>query len=63
MSKEALKKLIDLIDEKDIETVYTLLMRYISEDEAMPDEIEALAQAEESIAKYGTISHDAINWN
>lgn len=63
MSKEMLKNLIDLIDDNDTETIYKVLIRFIPETAAMPDEVEAIAAANESIAKYGTVPHDAIDWD
>lgn len=51
MSKEMLKNLIDLIDDSDTETI------------ALPDEVDTIAVANESIAKYGMISHDDIDWD
>lgn len=63
MSKEMLKGLIDLLDENDTETIFRILIRFVPEDEALPDEKEAIRQANESIKEYGTISHDNINWD
>lgn len=63
MSKEMLKGLIDLIDEKDTETIFRVLIRFVPEDKPLPDEIEAIKRANESIEKYGTIPHDSIDWD
>ena len=63
MSKEMLKSLIDLIDDSDTETIFKVLVRFVPESEALPDEIEAIAEANKSITESGTISHDAINWD
>ena len=63
MSKEMLKGLIDLIDESDTETIFRVLVRFVPEDKALPDEIEAIERANESIAQPGTVSHDSINWD
>ena len=63
MSKEMLKSLIDLIDDSDTETIFKVLVRFVPESEALPDEIEAIAEANKSIAESGTIAHDAINWD
>lgn len=39
-------------------------VKYIEKmDEPLPDEIEAIRQANASIEENGTISHDAINWD
>lgn len=35
----------------------------VPEDEPLPDEVEAIRRANENIKEYGTISHDAIDWN
>ena len=63
MSKEALKKLIDVIDESDLDTIFQVLIRFVPEDEALPDEKEAIAAANKSIAESGTVSHASINWD
>lgn len=63
MSKEMLKILIDMIDDNDTETIYNVLIRFIPEDEILPDEIEAIKRADESIAQFGTVSHEEINWD
>lgn len=63
MSKEMLKSLIDLIDDKkDIETLYQVVLRFIPEDKALPDEIEAILRANQSIRENGTVSYDTIEW-
>lgn len=62
MSKEELKGLIDMIDEKDVDTIFKVLIRFVPESEPLPDELEAISKANESIEKYGTIPHDKIDW-
>lgn len=63
MSKEMLKGLIELVPEEDIETLYNVVVKFIPEDAPLPDEIEAIERANKSIAKNGTVPHDAINWD
>ena len=63
MSKDTLKGLIDMIDEKDVETIFQVLIRFVPEDVPTPDEIEAIEGANKSIEEEGTISHDAIDWD
>lgn len=61
MSKEALKNIIDLVPDEDIETLYKVVIKFIPEDKPEPDELEAIAEAR---AEQGDlISHDAIDWN
>ena len=63
MSKDTLKGLIDMIDEKDVETIFQVLIRFVPEDVPTPDEIEAIKRANKSIEEEGTIPHDAIDWD
>ena len=63
MSKEMLKGMIELVPDEDIETIYNVIVKFIPEDAPLPDEIEAIERANRSIAKNGTIPHDAINWD
>lgn len=63
MKKEVLKNLIDLLDERDLETIFRVLIRFVPEDIPLPDEVEAILNANESIEMYGTISHNEINWD
>lgn len=60
MSKDTLKKRIELVPDEDIETLYK---KIIPETEALPDEIEALKEAKQDIIDNGTVSHDSINWD
>lgn len=60
MSKEAIKKLVDMIPEKDVDTIYKVLVRFIPEDEPLPDELEAIAEAKADTSE--TYCMEAINW-
>ena len=42
MSRETIKNLVDMIPEKDIDTIYKVLIRFIPEDDPLPDELEAI---------------------
>lgn len=61
MSRETIKCLVDMIPEKDIDTIYKVLIRFVPEDEPTPDEIQAIAEARADTSP--TIPHDAINWD
>ncbi len=61
MSKEALKNIIDLVPDEDIETIYKVVIRFIPEDKPEPDELEAIAEAKAD--KSPTVPHEAINWD
>lgn len=60
---EMLKGMIELVPDEDIETIYNVIVKFIPEDAPLPDEIEAIERANRSIAKNGTIPHEAINWD
>lgn len=63
MTKEMLKGLIELVSEEDIETLYNVVVKFIPENVPFPDEIEAIERADKSIAKNGTVPHDAVDWD
>ena len=63
MTKEMLKGLIELVSEEDIETLYNVVVKFIPENVPLSDEIEAIERADKSIAKNGTVPHDAIDWD
>lgn len=45
MSKEILKNMIDAIDERDEETIFRVLARFVPESAPFPDEIQAIQYA------------------
>jgi hypothetical protein len=63
MSKDTLKNIIDLIDEKDDLTIYNVLVRFIPEDKPLPDEIEALKLVNIDIAENGTVPLSSVDWD
>ncbi len=63
MSKGMVKGLIDLIDDSDMDTIFKVLVGFVPEGAPMPDEIDAITRADKSIAKHGTIPHDALDWD
>lgn len=62
MSKEALKGLIGLVPDEDIETIYKIVVKFIPEDVPLSDEAAAIERANKSIAENGTVSHAEIKW-
>ena len=61
MSRETIKNLIDMIDEKDIYTIYKVILKFIPEVSPDPDEIEAIAEAKAD--RSATILHEDIHWD
>lgn len=62
MSKEALKNLIELVPESEIDTLYKVVIKFVPEVVPEPDEIEALLEGRRDREENGTIPHDAIDW-
>ncbi len=60
MSRETLKTLIELVPQKDIETIYNVIIKFIPEVPPELDEIEAIEEAKAD--KSNTISHNEIDW-
>ncbi len=60
MSREILHSLIEIVDEKEIETVYRILLKFVAEDAAMPDEVEAIREAKQEIERGELFSHEEV---
>ena len=63
MNRDMLKGLIELIPDEDINIIYQVIIKFIPEDEHLPDEIESIKKAKEDVSKYGTTPHNQINWD
>lgn len=61
MSRDMVKGLIDLIPDKDMDTIYKVIVKFIPEEPAEPEELEAIAEAKADTSP--TIPHNAINWD
>lgn len=61
MSREMIKGLVDMIPEKDIDTIYKVIVKFIPESEPEPDKIEAIAEAKADTSP--TVPHEAVNWD
>lgn len=63
MSKEMLKNLIERVPEKDIDTLYRVIVKFVPEVILEPEELDAIRAGREDRAVNGTIPHEAINWD
>ncbi|MDR1001478.1 MAG: hypothetical protein LBL96_11900 [Clostridiales bacterium] len=45
VSRQHLHALVDIVEESGLATLYNVMIRFIPEDDATPDEIDAIAQA------------------
>ena len=61
--RQNLHTLVDMVEDVGLETLYNVMVRFIPEDEALPDEVEAHNIAVEEYRRGETIPHSAINWD
>ena len=62
-TRQRLHTLVDMIEEKGIETLYNVMIRFIPEAAPLPDEIAAHANAMEEYKRGDVVSEDDIDWN
>ena len=60
MSRETLHSLVDIVYEKEIDTVYRILLKFVEEDVAAPDEVEAIREAKQDIASGDLYTHEEV---
>lgn len=60
MSRDTLHNLVEIVDEREIETVYRILLKFIAEDAAAPDEVKAIQSARQDIANGDLYTHDEV---
>lgn len=60
MSRDTLRGLVEIVDEKEIDTVCRILLKFIEEDEATPDEVEAIREARQEIERGELFSHEEV---
>ena len=63
VTRDTLRQLVDVVDNKDINLVYQILVRFIPEVAPLPDEVAAIKAADESIEQFGTVDYADVNWN
>ena len=60
MSRETLRGLVEIVDEKEIDTVCRILLKFVEEDTALPDEVEAIREARPEIERGELYSHEEV---
>ncbi len=60
MSRETLHSLVEIVDEKEIDTVCRILLKFVEEDAALPDEVEAIREARQEIERGELYSHEEV---
>ena len=62
-SRKQLHDIIDAVDSKELDVLYQVLVKFMPEDEPMPDEVEAVRKGREEILRGEIVGHDEIDWN
>lgn len=60
MSRDTLRGLVEIVDEKEIDTVCRILLKFVEEDVALPDEVEAIREARQEIERGELFSHEEV---
>ena len=66
MDKPIKKQLVDVIDclpEQEQILLFEIAKRFIADDVANADDVEAVRAARQEYANGETVNHDAINWD
>jgi len=60
MSREAIIGLLDNVDESEYELLYRVILKFVREVPALPDEVEAIKTGELEYARGEVYSHDEV---
>ena len=61
--REQLVGVIDCLPETEQSLLLEIARRFLPEDTASPDDLEAIREARAEYATGQTVPHEAINWN
>ena len=62
-TRQRLHTLVDMVEEKGLDTLYNVMIRFIPEVEPLPDEIVSHAAAMEEIQRGEVYRDDEIDWD
>lgn len=62
-TREMLVGVIDCLPETEQSLLLEIARRFLPDDVATPDDVEAIRNAREEYARGQTVSHSAINWD
>ncbi|MCL2421531.1 MAG: hypothetical protein FWD03_06710 [Defluviitaleaceae bacterium] len=62
-TRERLHTLVDMVEETGLDTLYHVMIRFIPEDNPLPDEITSHAIAREEYRQGEIFSEEDINWD
>jgi hypothetical protein len=62
-TRQQLHTLVDMVEETGFNDIYDFMVRFVPEDEALPDEIISHEIAMEEYRRGETIRQEDINWD
>lgn len=63
ITRQQLHTLVDMVEEIGLDTLYNVMIRFIPEDTALPDEIASHASAVEEYRRGEVVRHEDIDWD
>jgi hypothetical protein len=60
MGKELLVSLLDNVDEKEYDTLYRVLLKFVKSVPPLPDEVESIRSMSEEIARGEVFTHEEV---
>ena len=62
-TRQRLHTLVDMVEDRGLDTLYNVMIRFIPEVEPLPDEIASHAAAMEEIIRGEVYRDDEIDWD
>ena len=62
-TRQKLHTLVDMVEETGLDTLYNVMIRFVPEDNPLPDEVASHAVAIEEYQRGETFSDEDINWD
>ena len=62
-TRQQLHTLVDMVEEMGLDTLYNVMIRFISDDDPFPDEIASHAAAMEEYQRGDIVGEDDIDWD
>lgn len=60
--KKQLTDVIDCLQEQELQLLFEIAKRFVSDDVATPQDLKSIKAARKEYADGETVSHDSINW-
>ncbi|MCL2399975.1 MAG: hypothetical protein FWC91_09595 [Defluviitaleaceae bacterium] len=62
-ARQRLHTLVDMVEEKGLDTLYNVMIRFIPEDDPLSDEITSHVTAMEEYRRGEVFAEEDINWD